>query len=96
MLQYLAPVLLRRCTTPLGSPNPVVQFQASNRADVVNFVLNTSYLISQVRFQLLEPVYLLSFLFDLLKPLLPPEAVRPLQRPPLRPGCHRRLQILQL
>lgn len=46
---------LCRCTAPLGSPHAVVQFVASNSADVVNFVLNTSYLISEVR------VYLMSW-----------------------------------
>lgn len=44
------PIALCRCTAPLGSPHAVVQFVASDRADGVNFVLNTSYLISEVSF----------------------------------------------
>lgn len=37
-----------RCVTPLGSSTTIVTFVASDRADAVNFVLNTSYLISEV------------------------------------------------
>ncbi|XP_054470138.1 zona pellucida sperm-binding protein 3-like [Anoplopoma fimbria] len=43
------PVIMNKgCTAPLGSPHAVVQFVASGRADVVNLVLNTSYLISEL------------------------------------------------
>ena len=50
MIQSAVVILfaLCRCTAPLGSPHAVVQFVASNRADVVNLALNTSYLISEV------------------------------------------------
>ncbi|XP_073340155.1 zona pellucida protein C [Pagrus major] len=43
-----AVILNKGCTAPLGSPHAVVRFVASNRADVVNLVLNTSYLISEM------------------------------------------------
>ncbi|XP_042356330.1 zona pellucida protein C isoform X2 [Plectropomus leopardus] len=43
-----AVIMNKGCTAPLGSPHAVVQFVASDRADVVNFVLNTSYLISEL------------------------------------------------
>ncbi|KAM6968631.1 zona pellucida protein C [Tautogolabrus adspersus] len=43
-----AVIINKGCTVPLGSPHAVVQFVTSNRADVVNFVLNTSYLISEL------------------------------------------------
>ncbi|XP_005922383.1 zona pellucida protein C [Haplochromis burtoni] len=36
------------CVTPLGSSTTRVTFVASNSADAVNFVLNTSYLISEL------------------------------------------------
>uniref|UniRef100_A0A665UEA3 ZP domain-containing protein n=1 Tax=Echeneis naucrates TaxID=173247 RepID=A0A665UEA3_ECHNA len=41
-------IMNKGCAAPLGSPHPIVQFVASNRRDVVNFVLNTSYLMSQL------------------------------------------------
>ncbi|XP_049917993.1 zona pellucida protein C [Epinephelus moara] len=43
-----AVIMNKGCTAPLGSPHAVAQFVASDRADVVNFVLNTSYLISEL------------------------------------------------
>uniref|UniRef100_A0A3P8TQV7 ZP domain-containing protein n=1 Tax=Amphiprion percula TaxID=161767 RepID=A0A3P8TQV7_AMPPE len=43
-----AVIMNKGCTSPLGSPHAVVQFVASNKAGVVNFVLNTSYLISEL------------------------------------------------
>ncbi|XP_062253661.1 zona pellucida protein C [Platichthys flesus] len=43
-----AVIMNKGCTAPLGSPHPVVQFVASSRRDVVNFALNTSYLISEL------------------------------------------------
>uniref|UniRef100_A0A3B4UGE7 ZP-C domain-containing protein n=1 Tax=Seriola dumerili TaxID=41447 RepID=A0A3B4UGE7_SERDU len=43
-------IMNKGCTAPLGSPHPVVHFVASSRGDVVNFALNTSYLISEVRY----------------------------------------------
>ncbi|XP_074517215.1 zona pellucida protein C [Sebastes fasciatus] len=43
-----AVIMNKGCTAPLGSPHAVVQFVASDRADGVNFVLNTSYLISEM------------------------------------------------
>ncbi|XP_031583917.1 zona pellucida protein C [Oreochromis aureus] len=36
------------CVTPVGSSTTIVTFVASNTADAVNFVLNTSYLISEL------------------------------------------------
>ncbi|XP_023255671.1 zona pellucida sperm-binding protein 3-like [Seriola lalandi dorsalis] len=41
-------IMNKGCTTPLGSPHPVVHFVASSRGDVVNLALNTSYLISEL------------------------------------------------
>ncbi|KAG7226279.1 hypothetical protein INR49_003030 [Caranx melampygus] len=41
-------IMNKGCTAPLGSPHLIVQFVASSRGDVVNFVLNTSYLISEL------------------------------------------------
>ncbi|XP_019940485.2 zona pellucida protein C [Paralichthys olivaceus] len=43
-----AVIMNKGCTAPLGSPHPVVEFVASSGRDVVNFVLNTSYLISEL------------------------------------------------
>ncbi|KAI3367883.1 hypothetical protein L3Q82_026714 [Scortum barcoo] len=43
-----AVIMNKGCTAPLGSQHAVVQFVASNRTDVVNFVFNTSYLISEL------------------------------------------------
>ncbi|KAK5857158.1 hypothetical protein PBY51_010420 [Eleginops maclovinus] len=43
-----AVIMNKGCAAPLGSPHAVVQFVASGRADVVNLVLNTSYLISEL------------------------------------------------
>ncbi|XP_041667897.1 zona pellucida protein C isoform X2 [Cheilinus undulatus] len=43
-----AVIMNKGCTAPLGSTHAPVQFVASSRADVVNFVLNTSYLISEL------------------------------------------------
>ncbi|XP_042244490.1 zona pellucida protein C [Thunnus maccoyii] len=43
-----AVILNKGCTAPLGSPHAVIQFVASNRADMVNVALNTSYLISEM------------------------------------------------
>ncbi|CAJ1073918.1 zona pellucida protein C [Xyrichtys novacula] len=43
-----AVIMNKGCTAPLGSPHAVVQFVASKRPDVVNFVLNTSFLISEL------------------------------------------------
>ncbi|XP_070699034.1 zona pellucida protein C [Pempheris klunzingeri] len=43
-----AVIMNKGCTSPLGSSNAVIQFVASNRADVINFALNTSYLISEL------------------------------------------------
>ncbi|MEQ2225982.1 hypothetical protein ILYODFUR_023110, partial [Ilyodon furcidens] len=37
-----------RCASSLGSPHTVALFAVTNRADVVNFMLNTSYLISEL------------------------------------------------
>nr|XP_046268476.1 zona pellucida protein C [Scatophagus argus] len=41
-------IMNKGCAAPLGSPHAFVQFVAPNQADVVNFVLNTSYLISEL------------------------------------------------
>ncbi|AWP16743.1 zona pellucida protein C' isoform 2 [Scophthalmus maximus] len=41
-------IMNKGCTAPLGSPHPVVQFVASRRGNMVNFALNTSYLISEL------------------------------------------------
>lgn len=41
-------LLSARCTAPLGSPHAVIEFVASNKADVVTVALNTTYLISEV------------------------------------------------
>ncbi|KAE8289713.1 hypothetical protein D5F01_LYC11420 [Larimichthys crocea] len=46
-----AVIMNKGCTVPLGSPHAVVKFVASDRADVVNFVLNTSYLIPELYIQ---------------------------------------------
>ncbi|XP_034531466.1 zona pellucida protein C [Notolabrus celidotus] len=43
-----AVIMNKGCTAPLGSPHAAVHFVASNRADVLNFVLNTSYLLSEL------------------------------------------------
>ncbi|KAM7376503.1 hypothetical protein PAMP_006231 [Pampus punctatissimus] len=43
-----AVILNKGCTAPLGSSHAVIQFVASNRADVVNIALNTTYLISEM------------------------------------------------
>ncbi|XP_074547894.1 zona pellucida protein C [Halichoeres trimaculatus] len=43
-----AVIMNKGCTAPLGSPHAVVHFEASDRANVVNFVLNSSYLISEL------------------------------------------------
>uniref|UniRef100_A0A8C4DCV8 ZP domain-containing protein n=1 Tax=Dicentrarchus labrax TaxID=13489 RepID=A0A8C4DCV8_DICLA len=43
-----AVIMNKGCTAPVGSRHAVVEFVASNRVDVVNFVLNTSYLISEL------------------------------------------------
>ncbi|XP_035529329.1 zona pellucida protein C [Morone saxatilis] len=43
-----AVIMNKGCTAPLGSHHAVVEFVASKRADVVNFVVNTSYLISEL------------------------------------------------
>ncbi|XP_041828006.1 zona pellucida protein C [Melanotaenia boesemani] len=43
-----AVVLNKGCSSSLGSPHTVAQFAASNRADVVNLMLNTSNLISEL------------------------------------------------
>ncbi|XP_051801470.1 zona pellucida protein C [Acanthochromis polyacanthus] len=43
-----AVIMNKGCTSPLGSPHAVVQFVVSNKADVVNFILNTSNLISEL------------------------------------------------
>ncbi|XP_040916933.1 zona pellucida protein C [Toxotes jaculatrix] len=43
-----AVIMNKGCTAPMGSPHPVIQFMASSRRDVVNLVLNTSYLISEL------------------------------------------------
>ncbi|XP_029316766.1 zona pellucida protein C [Cottoperca gobio] len=42
-----AVIVNKGCTAPLGSPHAVIKFVASGRVDVVNLVLNTSYLISE-------------------------------------------------
>ncbi|KAF1375070.1 hypothetical protein PFLUV_G00235600 [Perca fluviatilis] len=41
-------IINKGCTAQLDSSHAAVQFVASNRADVVNLVLNTSYLISEL------------------------------------------------
>uniref|UniRef100_A0A8C9X5X6 ZP domain-containing protein n=1 Tax=Sander lucioperca TaxID=283035 RepID=A0A8C9X5X6_SANLU len=41
-------IMNKGCTAPLDSSHAVVQFVASDRADVVNLVLDTSYLISEL------------------------------------------------
>ncbi|KAG8013567.1 Zona pellucida sperm-binding protein 3 [Nibea albiflora] len=46
-----AVIMNKGCTVPLGSPHAIVKFVASDRADVVNFVLNTSYLIPELYIQ---------------------------------------------
>ncbi|MED6249082.1 hypothetical protein ATANTOWER_009074 [Ataeniobius toweri] len=43
-----AVILNKGCASSLGSPHTVALFAATNRADVVNFMLNTSYLISEL------------------------------------------------
>ncbi|KAG7463191.1 hypothetical protein JOB18_012171 [Solea senegalensis] len=43
-----AVILNKGCTAPLGSPHPVVQFLSSSRRDVVNFALNTTYLMAEI------------------------------------------------
>ncbi|KAL3048975.1 hypothetical protein OYC64_008452 [Pagothenia borchgrevinki] len=43
-----AVIMNKGCTAPLDSPHAVIEFVASGRADVVNLVLNTSYLISKL------------------------------------------------
>ncbi|KAM3594429.1 uncharacterized protein V6R79_007679 [Siganus canaliculatus] len=43
-----AVIMNKGCTAPLGFPHAGVQFVASNRRDVVNFVLNTTYVISEL------------------------------------------------
>ncbi|XP_059209406.1 zona pellucida protein C [Centropristis striata] len=43
-----AVIMNKGCTAPLGSRHAVVRFVESNKADVVNFVVNTSYLISEM------------------------------------------------
>lgn len=53
IINIISEVLCSRCTVPLGSVHPVVRFLPSGTADEVNFVLNTTYLISQVRFYFL-------------------------------------------
>lgn len=39
-----------RCAALLDSSHPAVQFVASKRPNVINFVLNTSCIIPEVRF----------------------------------------------
>lgn len=41
-------LLCCRCATPLDSSHSAVQFVASMRPNVINFVLNTSYIIPEV------------------------------------------------
>ncbi|XP_044023878.1 zona pellucida protein C [Siniperca chuatsi] len=43
-----AVIMNKGCTAPFHSPYAIVQFVSSKTADVVNFVLNTSYLISEL------------------------------------------------
>lgn len=42
-------LLCCRCAALLESSHPAVQFVASERPSVIHFVLNTSYIISEVR-----------------------------------------------
>ncbi|XP_030574092.1 zona pellucida protein C [Archocentrus centrarchus] len=44
----LTVIFNKGCVTPLGASPTIAMFVASNRADVVNFVMNTSYLISEL------------------------------------------------
>ncbi|XP_065822605.1 zona pellucida protein C [Labrus bergylta] len=43
-----AVIMNKGCTALLGSPHAAVQFVTSNRADVVNFILNATYNISEL------------------------------------------------
>ncbi|XP_012717571.2 zona pellucida protein C isoform X1 [Fundulus heteroclitus] len=43
-----AVILNKGCASSLGSPHTVARFAATNRADVVKFMLNTSYLIAEL------------------------------------------------
>ncbi|XP_028251799.1 zona pellucida protein C [Parambassis ranga] len=43
-----AVIMNKGCTAPVGSSHAAVHFVASNKADVVNVVLNTSYLVSEM------------------------------------------------
>lgn len=45
-------LLCCRCAALLDSSHPAVQFVASKRPNVINFVLNTSYIIPEVRLSL--------------------------------------------
>lgn len=95
--EHLILFLCLRCATLLDSSHSAVQFVASTRPDVINFVLNTSYIIPEVSFYLKRLA--LSFAAPVFGDLVrspPSEAVHPLHRPALGPGHHFWVQVLQL
>lgn len=54
-------LLCCRCAALLDSSPPAVQFVASNRPNVVHFVLNTSYIIPEVRLCLKRVAFAFGF-----------------------------------